>query len=368
MKFTEELLKEIKEYEGKQHFERLYDKIKECKNICIWGTGIAGKLVYEKLKSDNVEVALFLDNDKKMWGAKIDGISIGHINDIPSNAFVIIAANVRNKIHEQLEKANFDNYIYIDPPFFRMWYNDGKVIDIIRENRKKIDAVYNMLEDSVSKKVFRNVLLHRAVHDISLIWDVYDENQYFSNDVVPCAKGCFIDCGAFQGDTLSSFLKQVDGETYEYIAFEADCNNHQLLNQYCDENNIENVLIYNLGVWDEKTTLFFDENIISVGGKVSESESAGVEVKVDSLDNILKEKKVDFIKMDIEGAEIKALNGAENTIKKSKPVLAISAYHELEHLWEIPLLIKELNVDYKIYYRHHMWNLHDTVCYGIDKK
>lgn len=368
MKFTEELLNEIKKYEGKRHFERIYNKIKECKNICIWGTGIAGKLVYEKLKADNVEVALFLDNDKKMWGRKIDGISIGHINDIPSKAFVIIAANVRYKIHEQLEKANYDNYIYIDPTFFSMWHSDDKVIDSIRENQHKIDAVYNMLEDDVSKKVFRNVLLHRAVHDISLIWDVYDENQYFVNDVVPCAKGCFIDCGAFQGDTLSSFLKQVDGETYEYIAFEADYNNHQLLNKYCEDNNIENVLTYNLGVWDEKTSLFFQENASAVAGKVLESEENGVKIQVDSLDNVLNEKKIDFIKMDIEGAEIKALKGAGNTIKKSKPVLAISAYHELEHLWEVPLLIKELNADYKIYYRHHMWNMCDTVCYGIDKK
>ncbi len=51
--------------------------------------------------------------------------------------------------------------------------------------------------------------------------------------------------------------------------------------------------------------------------------------------------------------------------EKFHPKLAISAYHSIEHLWEIPLLIKEINLGYHLFYRHHRWNMHDTVCYAI---
>ena len=69
--------------------------------------------------------------------------------------------------------------------------------------------------------------------------------------------------------------------------------------------------------------------------------------------------------MDIEGFEIKALTGASNLITKNKPKLAICIYHKFEDLWEIPFYIKRLNAEYKIYIRHHSFNLYETVCYAI---
>lgn len=83
------------------------------------------------------------------------------------------------------------------------------------------------------------------------------------------------------------------------------------------------------------------------------------------IDNIFYDTKLDMITMDIEGAEIHAIYGARKSIMKGNPKLAISAYHKIEHLWEIPLLIMEINPNYKIFYRHHQWNMHDTVCYAI---
>ena len=72
----------------------------------------------------------------------------------------------------------------------------------------------------------------------------------------------------------------------------------------------------------------------------------------DALDNIINEK-ITFIKMDIEGAEKKAITGAENLIKRYKPKLYICAYHRNEDAFALPILIKSICPDYKIYYRHH---------------
>ena len=227
--------------------------------------------------------------------------------------------------------------------------------------------MYGFLEDEVSKKVFKNILIHRCIHNLELIWEIYDEHQYFGNDLINEVDGAFVDCGAFQGDTLSTFLEQIQDRQYKYFAFEADKKNYTVLNKICEDKQLSDDYTFDLGVWDKKDILYFKENATSgdVAGKVvSENDTDVIEIQVDSIDSVLENEKIDFIKMDIEGSEIKALIGAKNSIQKNMPTLAISAYHETEHLWEVPLLIKEIYPDYHIFFRHHMWNMADTVCYA----
>jgi hypothetical protein len=69
--------------------------------------------------------------------------------------------------------------------------------------------------------------------------------------------------------------------------------------------------------------------------------------------------------MDIEGAEPDALRGAATLIREKSPLLAISCYHQQDHLWSIPLLIQSLNPDYRFYLRPHDLEGWDLVCYAI---
>ena len=68
--------------------------------------------------------------------------------------------------------------------------------------------------------------------------------------------------------------------------------------------------------------------------------------------------------MDIEGSEIKALEGAKNTISKYKPNLAICIYHKTDDLWKIPDLIHKMVPEYQLYIRHHSCIFYDTVLYA----
>ncbi|MBQ3904382.1 MAG: FkbM family methyltransferase, partial [Eubacterium sp.] len=70
-------------------------------------------------------------------------------------------------------------------------------------------------------------------------------------------------------------------------------------------------------------------------------------IDIDSLDT-----RASFIKMDIEGSELKALCGLERTIKKYSPKLYICAYHRNEDLFALPLKVWEYDRDYRIYFRH----------------
>lgn len=84
-----------------------------------------------------------------------------------------------------------------------------------------------------------------------------------------------------------------------------------------------------------------------------------------TVDDALCGIDVTYIKMDIEGAELNALIGAENTIIKCKPKLAICVYHKTSDFWKIPQYIKSLNSEYKLYLRHHSnKNCWGTVLYA----
>lgn len=87
--------------------------------------------------------------------------------------------------------------------------------------------------------------------------------------------------------------------------------------------------------------------------------------EVRKLDDVLKGERVTFIKMDIEGSELAALKGAANTIRSQKPKLAICIYHSPQDMLNIPIYIKSLVPEYKIYIRHYTDMMLETVCYAV---
>jgi hypothetical protein len=89
-----------------------------------------------------------------------------------------------------------------------------------------------------------------------------------------------------------------------------------------------------------------------------------INIEVASIDDTIK-SDVTFIKMDIEGAEYQAIIGAGKIIKRCKPKLAISIYHNPNDLWELPILIHNINPKYKFYLRHYSFAENDTVLYAL---
>jgi hypothetical protein len=95
--------------------------------------------------------------------------------------------------------------------------------------------------------------------------------------------------------------------------------------------------------------------------------SGTYEAECRSLDDVLMEQQVvpTYIKMDIEGAEPEAIEGAARTLSEHAPVLAVCLYHRCDHLWRIPLLIKKLAPDYNIFIRRYAEECWELVCYAV---
>jgi FkbM family methyltransferase len=86
---------------------------------------------------------------------------------------------------------------------------------------------------------------------------------------------------------------------------------------------------------------------------------------IDSLVRSNEIERIDFIKMDIEGSELGALRGGENSLRRWRPRLAISLYHRPEDFVEIPLWLKSLDCGYRFYLDHYSIHQEETVLYGV---
>lgn len=190
-------------------------------------------------------------------------------------------------------------------------------------------------------------------------YDLYDTKFFFGKQyfylqneewIKTTENEIFLDCGAFNGKTIKDFVEFCGGKYNKIYSFEPIPSQYENTLKNINEAGIERVELLQKGVWSCKSSFNFSDNSSS-----SMIDNAGmIPVEVVSIDEIIPENEnVTFIKMDIEGAEFEALNGAINTIRRCKPKLAICIYHKPQDIIEIPMLIKSILPEYKFYIRHH---------------
>lgn len=178
-----------------------------------------------------------------------------------------------------------------------------------------------------------------------------------------------IDAGGCWGDTAIYFADSV-GENGRVFTYEFIPSNLEILkrNLGLNENLSARVSVVENPVWSTSDlTLRYIDNGPASKVFFDGSNDANGEVKTLSIDDLVNRKriqKIDFIKMDIEGAEMHALRGAVDTIKKFKPKLAIAIYHDVNDFTDIPKFIDELNLGYKFYLGHYTIHLEETILFA----
>lgn len=234
--------------------------------------------------------------------------------------------------------------------------------------KDKVIAAYQLFNEPLSKALFLAILRRYLFSSDAIIPYMEPNLQYFANVYIFLENEVFIDCGGFIGDTLEQYLRIKDRDTFEeYIIFEPDAKNYSILQNYIGslgQDIRKKVTSYQCAVGQEKETLKFS------GGEGSNSyigPEGGEEVSCVTLDEALKDKMPTFLKMDLQGHEAFALYGAKNLIAEYHPVLAISVYHYVHDLWELPLLMQRFYPDYHYFlraYRHE----EEYICYAVPKE
>lgn len=250
----------------------------------------------------------------------------------------------------ELDLTNFwDKYNYL--------LIDDTQIEVPNGTLKKYDL-------KPINKNFRIIFGNSLAFYIAFIKEQYNYRNY----ILPKQNDIVIDGGACYGDSALFFIDKMKG-LGEIYAFEFVDKNLEIL-----ENNLElnphykdSIHIVKHAISDQKEDLYVKYNAsASVCSK--ENTNYGQKVTSISIDEFVHQynlKKIDFIKLDIEGYEQKAIQGAKETINKFKPKLAICLYHNKEDLWEIPLMIDKIVPGYKFYLDHYTLNTEETVLYGV---
>ena len=346
-------------------------KLKNAERVVIWGTAQAAEITYKVCKIYNIRpeyvVDSFVHEDGELWnGIPLIGEDV--LFEMNNDYLVIISCSEKYKIHVKLQNKNIP-YIQFDSGlmFISQYPNDMR--QLIDENIDTIYQIYNKLQDEKSKKIYYHAVNYRRNFDyvhIKRLSELIDNNAYFGNDVISeIDADIVIDCGAYNGDTLIDFNKLTNAKCNTYLALEPTSSHIDEINKYVNENNLVNkVYPIEIAVWNKKCELSFMDSS-GMGGNINDR--GNIIVKADKIDNIVKNfnGNVDFIKMDIEGAEVNALIGAEQTIRTYQPMLAICIYHKISDLWEIPAIIDRYYGGYKFYVRHHSDGIDETVLYAI---
>ena len=290
------------------------------------------------------------------------------IEDVPKDGIILwVATGSPLEVKKRLDKEGFKNISYLafckysdfdllHSPFIMDFADDYK------NHISEYKLIYQLLADKKSKEIFTKVINFKSTFDYNFMEGFTNnhEEQYFDKELLPEIKNIsFFDGGGYVGDTATEVIKNYPDFKKIWL-IEPITQNIRIAKRELDD--YENIEFLTCGVSKRRETLYFNEekSFSSIYGHGSQS------VEVDTIDNIIKEK-VDFIKLDIEGAEQDAIDGAKETIKKFRPILAICVYHKAEDWYKIPQKVLAIESDYDVYLRHYMEGIFETVMYFIPK-
>lgn len=296
-----------------------------------------------------------------------EGYKIYKMADIPKNAIVVSATmggpqTAKNKLNglgiKNIDYFAFYKYANLElekPPFIDDFKED------FVNNQSNYELVYNQLADDKSQNVFEDIINFKITLDLQFMQNYTNDinAQYFEDGLYQMPlHPLFIDGGGgYIGDTSMIFIDKVKSFKKVFL-FEPMAENMKLAKK--NLKHFSNIEFIQAGISNFDGDVFFNEDNASS----TISESGTLKIKVYSLDSKIKEK-VDFIKLDIEGSEQDAIHGAKKLISDSKPIIAICIYHKAEDWYKIPKQILDIYSDYKIYLRHYMEGISETVMYFI---
>lgn len=253
---------------------------------------------------------------------------------------------------ERKQKEGCEGYPVISPA--ELLDDDSKANIIISTHRG---------QKEIKEFLSANGIENNRIYEMSPYMFCLDTEQYFNPDFMLFdEREVFVDAGSkdlYTAKKLSTYVDKIE----KIYAFEPDPNNYiQCLKniQWFEEGKVE---VIPCGTWSEKKTLSFKA---TADGSSHIADDGEISIDVITIDEVISNSdKVTFIKMDVEGAELESLKGAKNTILRDKPKLAICIYHKAEDMVTIPLYIKSLVPEYKLYIRHHSNGAGETVLYAM---
>lgn len=342
--------------------------------VIVFGAGNFAKALAEALRSLGIRVAAMVVSTPQM--ASHDGIPIASLaaldpqlrrlpmwigvfnreadSDYGALAASLAAAGVRDFL---TPPRYFD---LVAPAMGWRYWLAGR--SAYAEREPEIAAAIGSLADDLSRRQLEATIRFRRNGDPADLPRTDAGFQYFPDFMAQEPVRTFVDGGAFDGDTLLAARRHLAPSAA--IAFEPDPANFAQLAATAGSLPFP-VTCFPCGLSDRTHSVRASVGRGDASAVCADGEDS---MQLARLDDCLSSVPVDYLKLDVEGHEMAALAGAENSLRRHRPRLAIAGYHRWDDVWRIPRFIRELDLGYRIAYRVHAHNTFESVFYAYRAK
>jgi len=350
------------------------------RKLVLYGAGTLGRSLLKRLRAGGIEPIAFADDTPSKQGQMLDGLEILFPEQVAARfgSDFVFAVTILNpalrflEAEERLRRRTGRDVLSLlalaktfpDALFPYLQYDRPARI---LESASQIRRAFNILSDDRSREEFVAHLHFRLTARYQLL-PAKSTPAYFPPGLVSeFSDDCiFVDCGAYDGDSMRQFLRHQHGHFGAIVAFEPDRRNFETLANYVRSLGAETasrIHLHHGAIGDHTGETPFDET-----GDMSAAvhPDATGKVALFALDDVVRPEGSEiYIKFDIEGFEQQALEGARSLLRAQRPTLAVSAYHRPGDLWEIPLYLHDLDIGYRLSLRTEGDDGMDLVCYAL---
>lgn len=328
---------------------------------------LLGKNELSSYLINNIEISAIVDN-YSIPGTEWLGKKVIHGSQAPKDAIIIncsvsVMPYSAQRMLLELDVEGVISYsdLYkINPSLAPLPVFVSDARNDLSINLDKWLAIENSLTDFESKTILSDLLKFRITGDVNFMksYTVKPEKQYFEDFILIDKNEVFVDAGGFDGDTTEIFCKKYPeyNKIYFFEPSRLSIEKAKIRLQH-----YKNITFITQGVSDETGFLRFDPN---QGPSSLITESGSSHIEITTIDSTI-DSKITFIKMDIEGWELKALKGAERHILEDNPKLAIAVYHNISDFWKTYEYIANLSANYKVFLRHYTEGWTETIMYFV---
>lgn len=341
----------------------LWDYLRQTKKrIVLYGMGDGAEKIKAVLDALGIPVADIMASDEFVRGHSFLGYRVKKLSEIEElygDEFIILVC-FGTQLPEVMER------IYGIAQRHELYAPNVPVaggglfdLDYAREHRSELSEVYSMLADEQSKRVFEAVVRYKLSGRTDLLRAVETPAAEKFDLLEIGAQETYVDLGAYNGDTLVEFLNETSMQFTKLYAMEPDPKNYRKLLRRLYMIGSALLEAYNAGAWNEDTTVMFSLRAGRSSHAVPAVGTPGInparfrEVKMLRPDTILNGAAATYIKYDVEGSELQALEGTRHTIEQFRPKLDVALYHRNEDMFTLPLAVHAMNRKYSLYMRHH---------------
>jgi FkbM family methyltransferase len=344
--------------------------------IVLFGVGEVGQLAIRRLRRAGIEPLAAIDNDPAWWGSRVDGVEVMSPDDATRRfaAAAVAVATLFNPapVMAQLVAAGWPR---VAPWSWLAWHHHEHFLpyfglDLPREllaAKADVEWLYDRLADDESRRTLVEQVRWRLDLDPGAQGPAAPTDELYTVPglLEPSADDLFVDCGAFDGDSLLRLLAHTGGRARGAVVVEADPGNAARLQAAVDALQPElvgSVRVHEVAVGARQGSIRFH----AVGTMGSAADAVGeIEVPVETLDALLVGVDASYLKLDIEGAEPAALQGARGVIDGGRAAWAVCGYHAAEHLWTLPRYFAESDSAYRLHLRRYAADCWELVHYAV---